>query len=89
MNNEPIDLYLEDEAEFISEETGIDYDTVMEYLEAEDDYCDEIPDEIIVLEEEELNRYVVENTDVTLEQAEEIARAEIMYFDKVGITCSC
>ena len=88
--SEPIHIYLDDEAKFISEETGISRETVMEYLLSECDYCDMIGlndeerNEPIILEVSDMNEYIVERTNVTMTQADKIAQSEIRYYEKVG-----
>lgn len=88
--SEPIQIYLDDEAEFISKETNIPCETVMEYLLFECDYCDMIGlndenrNEPIVIEVDDMNEYIVKHTIVTIEQAEEISQSEIRYYEKIG-----
>ena len=88
--SEPIQIYLDDEAEFISKETNIPCEKVMEYLLSKCDYCDIIGlndegrNEPIILEVSDMNEYIVERTNVTMTQADKIAQSEIRYYEKIG-----
>ena len=87
---EPIQIYLDDKAEFISKETNISCETVIEYLLSECDYCDMIGlndegrNEPIILEVSDMNEYIAERTNVTMTQADKIAQSEIRYYEKIG-----
>ena len=93
-----IELNLNEEACFLSNVVGCTHAQALEYVELEDTYFDKIglnvyepTDETdlvsdVVVEEEEMDKYILEHSKVlTKELIEKLNEAEMRYFREIGI----